>query len=43
MILQHNTDRESDMLSVLYVDDESNLLELTKLFLEFNGEFSSGY
>jgi PAS domain S-box-containing protein len=28
------------MFSVLYVDDELNLLELTKLFLEFKGEFS---
>lgn len=28
------------MVSVLYVDDESNLLELTKLFLEYRGEFS---
>ena len=28
------------MVSVLYVDDEANLLELTKLFLEFRGEFS---
>ena len=28
------------MISVLYVDDEATLLELTKLFLEYRGEFS---
>ncbi len=28
------------MLSVLYVDDEANLLEITKLYLELRGEFS---
>ena len=27
------------MISVLYVDDEATLLELTKLFLEYRGEF----
>jgi PAS domain S-box-containing protein len=28
------------MFSVLYVDDESNILEVTKLYLEVTGEFS---
>ena len=28
------------MISVLYVDDEATLLELTRLFLEYRGEFS---
>ena len=28
------------MISVLYVDDEPDLLELGKLFLERDGEFS---
>ena len=28
------------MISVLYVDDEQTLLDLTKLFLEYRGEFS---
>ena len=28
------------MFSVLYVDDESNVLEVTKLYLEVTGEFS---
>jgi CheY-like chemotaxis protein len=27
------------MISALYVDDESTLLEVTKLFLEQDGEF----
>jgi len=28
------------MISVLYVDDESALLEVTKIFMERGGEFS---